>query len=91
MGSLNMIAIEVIEQPQTLDQKVLLVVHKDMIELNRPGFVGDSKTLFPERMEFMNKSMRYAPEYRERAVRPVFGRQGEHGSRWATIRSIATG
>jgi transposase len=38
----------------------------------------------------MNKSTRYSPEVRERAVRLVFEQQGEHASQWAAIGSIAS-
>ena len=38
----------------------------------------------------MNKSTRYSPEVRERAVRMVFEHQDEHSSQWAAIGSIAT-
>jgi transposase len=34
-------------------------------------------------------STKYAPEVRERAVRMVFGHQGEHASQWTAIGSIA--
>ncbi len=37
----------------------------------------------------MNKSVKYSPEVRERAVRLVFEHQGEYESQWAAIGSIA--
>ena len=37
----------------------------------------------------MNKRTRYSPEVKERAVRMVFNHEGEYGSQWSTILSIA--
>ena len=37
----------------------------------------------------MNKSARYSPEVRERAVRLVFEHQGEYPSQWSALESIA--
>ncbi len=37
----------------------------------------------------MNKTTRYTPEIRERAVRLVFEQQKEHDSQWSAIGSIA--
>jgi transposase-like protein len=38
----------------------------------------------------MNKTSRFSPEVRERAVRMVFEHRGEHESQWAAISSIAS-
>ena len=37
----------------------------------------------------MNKTTRYSPEIRERAVRMVFEHQAEYDSQWAAMQSIA--
>jgi len=37
----------------------------------------------------MNKTTRYSPEVRERAVRLVFEQEREHESQWAAISAIA--
>lgn len=38
----------------------------------------------------MNKSIRYSPEVRERAVRMVLEHQADYESQWAAIKSIAS-
>jgi transposase-like protein len=38
----------------------------------------------------MKTTMKYSPEFRERAVRMVFEHQGEHKTQWSAIVSIAS-
>ena len=38
----------------------------------------------------MNKSIRYSPEVRERAVRMILEHQADYESQWAAIKSIAS-
>lgn len=38
----------------------------------------------------MKKSVKHLPEIRERAVRMVVEAQGQYGSQWAAIESMAT-
>ena len=37
----------------------------------------------------MPRASRFSPEVQDRAVRMVLEREGEHGSKWAAIKSIA--
>ena len=57
-----------------------------MSPLNRPGFRGGFNSLEDEAM---NKSKKFSPEVRERAVRMVQEHRGEYPSLWAAIESIA--
>ena len=54
--------------------------------LNRSGFSGDSISWEDG---VMNKTTRYSPEVRERAVRMVFEHRAEYRSQWTPMGSIA--
>jgi len=54
--------------------------------MNRPGFCGGSNS---RENGAMNKSNKYSPEVRERAVRLVQEHRAEYASLWAAVESIA--
>ncbi len=59
---------------------------KETDSLNRPGFDGGSDLA---ENGAMNKSNKFSPEVRERAVRMVQELRGEYPSLWAAVESIA--
>ncbi len=54
--------------------------------MNRHGIPGYT---FSREDGVMSTQNRYSPEVRERAVRLMYERQGEHESQWAAINSMA--
>ncbi len=59
---------------------------KEADSLNHPGFDGGSNLA---ENGAMNKSYKFSPEVRERAVRMVQEYRGEYPSLWAAVESIA--
>lgn len=70
----------------TDDCKRLDGVRRQRRPANRLGFTGDS---ISGDDEVMNKTTRYSPDFRERAVRMVFEHQAEYASQWPAMGSIA--